>query len=539
MPLPYESARAFHDKLDARRANFLTEWQDVVDLILPHAGNTNRLESPGERRGYRRYSSVAVQACKDFSSLMAATVTNAAQRWFLWELKNSQLREVKGIRDWFDEANKRGREVLNDSNFYQLIQVAYKDFGGMGTSTMWLQEKSPRPDGSFGGVFFTLPSAREYCVQEGPEGVIDTVTRMWRMDASSAVRRFQEEPGAVSIHRDWMEKAQNKDGQQGLAKVPVLHTCMPNGELWESTYYDAEHQQVLANAFYREQPFACARFDLTSEDEGWGRGAGMELLPDVRSLNEQKRLELRGLEKDIDPPLIAHSESVLGRADAGAGKMIWLKAGAQPPSYLLSGTRFDISKFKTDEAKEIIYAAFYLSEVRMLTSARPGNMSEQEYLSRTQQALERIGPMYFRLTHEFLDILLMRLFSILMRRGEFPPLPAEMQDLARRGYDLSLQVGYTGPIARAQRMVEHRNTSEFLGFGVQLAQGTGQLDAIDWIDTDEAMQQAHELLGAPSKVLRGKREVEEIRERRAQEQQAAALAAQMADTLGGGVGSAG
>ena len=80
----------------------------------------------------------------------------------------------------------------------------------------------------------------------------------------------------------------------------------------------------------------------------------------------------------------------------------------------------------------------------------------------------------------------------------------------------NLEVEYVGPLARSQRMEEAVAVERLYQLAMQLAQADPSI--MDILNHDEAVRSRAELLGVPKSVLRGRDEVDELRETRMQEQ---------------------
>jgi hypothetical protein len=126
-----------------------------------------------------------------------------------------------------------------------------------------------------------------------------------------------------------------------------------------------------------------------------------------------------------------------------------------------------------------------------------------------------LGPTLGRFQSEFLNPLIERVFGIMYRAGALMPEP----DIIKGS---KIDVEYLGPLARSQRMEEAVSIERLY----QLAMNVAQVDPaiMDNINHDEAIRLRGNLLGVPKTVLRGKDEVEEMRNARAEQQQMAAMA---------------
>ena len=98
----------------------------------------------------------------------------------------------------------------------------------------------------------------------------------------------------------------------------------------------------------------------------------------------------------------------------------------------------------------------------------------------------------------------------MLRAGVLLPPPEEIGDS-------TIDVEYVGPLARSQRMEEAVAVERLY----QLAMNVAQADPgiMDLIDHDEAIRIRATLLGVPKTILRGRDEVDEMRQMRAQQQQ--------------------
>jgi hypothetical protein len=87
------------------------------------------------------------------------------------------------------------------------------------------------------------------------------------------------------------------------------------------------------------------------------------------------------------------------------------------------------------------------------------------------------------------------------------------------------RIRYQSPLARAQQLDDVTAIERVLMMAGAMAQ-VGKTDALDLIDSDEALRIAGDGLGAPSKVLRDERAVAALREARREQQDAQAQQAQ-------------
>ena len=137
-------------------------------------------------------------------------------------------------------------------------------------------------------------------------------------------------------------------------------------------------------------------------------------------------------------------------------------------------------------------------------------MTATEVQVRYELMQRLLGPTLGRFQSEFLNPLIERVFGIMNRAEAFLPTPDILEGQL-------IDIEYVGPLARSQRMEEAVAVERLY----QLAMQIGQLDPaiMDIVNHDEAIRARAQLLGVPKSILRGREEVDELREQRAMQQQ--------------------
>mgnify|MGYP003651131531 CR=1 FL=1 len=154
-----------------------------------------------------------------------------------------------------------------------------------------------------------------------------------------------------------------------------------------------------------------------------------------------------------------------------------------------------------------IRQAYYSDQLQLQEGPQ---MTATEVQVRYELMQRLLGPTLGRFQSEFLNPLIERVFGIMNRAEAFLPTPEVLEGQL-------IDIDYVGPLARSQRMEEAVAVERLY----QLAMQIGQADPgiMDIINHDEAIRARAELLGVPKSILRGREEVDEIREQRAMQQQ--------------------
>ncbi len=143
-------------------------------------------------------------------------------------------------------------------------------------------------------------------------------------------------------------------------------------------------------------------------------------------------------------------------------------------------------------------------------------MKVEEIARLYEEELTQLGPVVDRNQNEKYSVIIDRVFGIMLRSGQFLPVPEELKGA-------SLKIEFISAMARAQRMVGVENIERGLSFAGNLVGVFPEV--VDRIDADEMMSEYYDMLSIPPKGVRSDQEVEALRASRAQQQQAQAAAA--------------
>ena len=169
----------------------------------------------------------------------------------------------------------------------------------------------------------------------------------------------------------------------------------------------------------------------------------------------------------------------------------------------------------TRAIQERVNSAFYADLFLMLSMSDRRQITAREIEERHEEKLLMLGPVLERLNDELLDPLIDRTFAAMLRGGQIPPPPRELE-----GVDLKVE--YVSILAQAQKMVALGAIDRLAMFAGTVAQITQQpVDKVDW---DQAIDEYGQALGVSPRVIVPDDKVAEARGARAQQQQAQQVA---------------
>lgn len=121
-----------------------------------------------------------------------------------------------------------------------------------------------------------------------------------------------------------------------------------------------------------------------------------------------------------------------------------------------------------------------------------------------------LGPVLERLNDEFLDPLIDRSFSIMVKKNLLPPPPDVMQGMP-------LRIEYISVMAQAQKAIGLGSLERFVGFVANMAQA--KPEALDKLNVDQAIDSYAIMSGVSPTVVVPDEDVQAMRQQRVQQQQ--------------------
>jgi head-to-tail connecting protein len=498
---------------------YAVEWQEIADYVMPRKNSIIVQRIPGSKRTQRLFDSTALEARDKMASAIQGGLTSSYVRWLFLQTDDEELNDDQQTAIWLDRVATLMLGDFNRSNFPGESGELYNDAVTFASAAMFFEEIPTRRPGQFEGFRFRTLQPGRYAWSEGPDGKVDTLFSELLMSRAAIKRKWP----------DVAEEALQLAGKEKDQLLSVIHAVMPADETgdagWKSIYVLTQGLWKLAEGAFDEFPFMCLRWSKAS-GETYGRGPTHEALPDIRSLNKLREMELRALPKIIDPPLTVVGGDMLGPARLTPGGVTTLRTSRENIGPLLAGMDLRQSGMAAQDLIGRIQGIYHLSDIQLREGPQ---MTATEVSARREQMLMLLGPvLYGRMQFEFLDPVVKRAFNIRRRANALPPLPPAMR-LALQKKKIQLRVHYDGPVARSQRAGDIDSVNRLNQIVTAIAPLAQ--DALDTIDFDEMIRVSGRKLGVPPSILRDRQATDQVRAVKqkqaadqAQAQQAAAAA---------------
>ena len=420
-----------NEKLKSARSNFANRWDDAATWILPRKGGILSQKSPGSDQASDLFDSTAEKAALVYAAGLLSSLTPAGEQWMRLEVATPNASDA--VKDFLTRASEAIQERLLASNFYLSLHEAFIDSGVFCTVCIFTGESEKT------GVSFTNIPVGTFCVSENNEGMVDTLFREWKWNARQAVQEWGKEKLGEQVMRafnsgDWERE------------FTFIHAVEPRFEFEKGVQIDAkkrpiasyyvcvEDKNVIEEGGYYEMPYAVLR-TLRSNNELYGRGPGLQCMPEVKLVNRMEKGLLVATEKMVDPPWLMPEDSSYQPDNRPNGVTYWDSTNAaNKPEQLQLTNRIDLGENKTEQKRDCIREAFFVDMFQMLTNLqeRQREKTAFEVSEMLQEKLVLFSPIFARTVQELLNPLIERVFAILIRSGAFPNIPPELGEYQYR-----------------------------------------------------------------------------------------------------------
>lgn len=513
--------------INERDQGWLSHWQDLGRFYLPRR---NQFMGTRRNRGSSRNDSILNEtgtlAARTFGSGMHAGVTSPSRPWFRLGFGDPKIRDIPAVRTWLHEVEQRMRMIYQRSNLYNVLPIIYQELSVFGVSPLGVMEDErdtiriyPYPVGSYA---LASSSRRE----------VDTMYREFELTTKQIV----EEYGLNNVSQN-IQMAYKRGHME--VKHSVIHVIEPNNDRdrrftdnvnmpVRSCHFEkaSNEEKFLRVSGFEESPLMAPRYEVVGEDVYATSCPGMIALGSNRGLQKSERWKLEGIEKMVKPPLQAPMSLKNQYSSLLPGDITYVDAtsptGGVRPIFDVNPRILELQQ-DMDQVEDRINRAFFVDLFLMLANSDRRQITAREVEERHEEKLLMLGPVLQNIHTELLDPLIDRTFAIMIRRGEVPEPPKEIEGMEMR-------VEYISILAQAQQAVGVGSVERAFSFVGNLAGVNPEI--LDKLDFDQGVDEYGEMIGLPPNIVRPDEAVAAIRAQRAQAQQAEAMAqnAQTANT---------
>jgi hypothetical protein len=503
---------------ESDRKNWEALWQDVAELVLPRRDFTVQ-RSRGTERQNRIFDSTAQKSCGLLAAGLQQFLVNPQTKWF--QLRVPGADEDREVKQWLADTRDKMLQVFNDpdANFFPSTHEAFLDVTAFGTMSMFIDDR----DGNIRFMSRPLPEAY---IQENERGKVDTYFRKYKLTNRQAAGRFGSEAvrQSKSLSRELDRMELHKEHEYVQAVLPndtfdaTKHKLNSN-KPWASIHFlnEADKPKMQFSGF-DTFPFVVSRWSKVT-GETYGRSPAMEVLPDIRMLQEMSKTVIKSAQKVVDPPLAVPDDGFLHPVRMMPGGLNYIRTGQDPSQSfapITSGGRVDIGQDMIEARQQVVAEAFFVNAlVGILQRGSSSPLKATEVAARQQQSLRALSPVVSRFQNEFLGPLIDRVFALMLKNNMLPDPPASIQ-----GSDLNVE--FVSQAATAAQQTDADKVLAWLQQVIPMINVDPQ--AASNIDVDRAIRLLAELNNVPPEVLTDPETVQQARQQATQSEQQQQLA---------------
>jgi hypothetical protein len=494
------------------RGTWEGHWQEIAERVLPAYSSTfqrNSYRTEGDKRTELIFDSTASVALKRFGAILDSLLTPRNSTWHRILASEPQLNKDRTVKMWFEEVNRLlfKYRYAPKANFASQNQQNYLSLGAFGTGCMFTDQLRGEA-----GLRYRAVGLGEIYFCENHQGLVDTAYRRFELTSRQAEQQWGDKvPESI---RNKTDKSQ---------KFWFIHCVKPRedydpqrldarGMPWASYYVSEEGKVLLAEEGFTTFPYAISRYEQ-APGEVYGRAPAMDVLPAIKTLNEEKKTMLKQGHRTVDPILLVHDDGIISNFSMKPGALNAGGVSAEGRALVqtLPVGNLAAGKEMMDDERAIINDAFLVTLFQILVDTP--QMTATEVMERTREKGILLAPTIGRQQSEYLGPLIEREIDLLVRQGLVPPMPPLLLEAAGE-----YRVEYDSPLSRAQRAEEvagiMRTVETTLGI-VNVTQDPAPLDHFNW---DTIVPEIAEIQAVPTRWMRAAEEVQQLRQGRAQQQ---------------------
>lgn len=517
------------------RYSWWVHWRELADYYLPRRYKwlitPNQMARGSPINQHILDSTATLAAYKCAAGMMSGTA-NPTKQWFRLKVGTFDSTQTSPVSLWLAECERILMLIFQESNYYTSVATALLDLVVFGTCLRIIYEDRENV------INCVNPCLGEFYLDNDPNNQCNRQAREFTYTIDQVVREFGLENCSPAVQRLYRE-----GGTSLTRELVVAHIIEPNTDgrkygipgrfAWREVYWEwggsaspqggsSYSPGILRKRGFFEQPFMAGRWDLVSNDP-YGRGPGMDGLPDTKQLQLEVRRKAQAIDKMVNPPMVADVSLKNQPASLLPGGVTYVSGfSANGKPGFASAYQFEpkVREMMEDlnEVRERLRRVFYNDVFQVISQYQTrSNITAFEIDARRAEGFLALGPVFTRLQTEFFGKDIARTFGIANRAGLIPPPPAEIQGQA-------ITVKYMSMLEIAQSAATAAGIERIFALIGQM----GAIDpaAMDNVDIDYGIDKMSHLLNNDPKLIRSPDQLAEIRANRQRQQMQAERAAQ-------------
>ena len=513
------------ESLKTERTSWISHWREISENILPRNGRFIDGDSNNGRKKHNKiYDNTPIRALKILSAGLMGGLTSPSRPWFKLAMHDDEMNQYHEVKEWLSKVESMMLSVFQRSNIYGSLHSMYEELAAFGTAACIIL-----PD--YEDVIRCYPlTIGEYAVATNWRGEIDTIYREFEKTVSETVEEFGIENVSEAARGKY--ETGNYD-----AKIKIIHAIEPRRDRdstrkdsknmpFKSVYIEvgAEEGKILRESGFLRFPAVCPRWDI-NDNNVYGNSPAMTALGDIKQLQFNQTSKLKGIDYQVNPPIIAPTDMKIQSAGFLPGGILYHDSNGTGDTVRSAfDVRIDLNHLLEDiaDVRQRVQSAFY-ADLFLMVSQQSQNMTATEVAERHEEKMLMLGPVLERLQNELIDPLIEITFDAMVRAGILPPPPDAIADQ-------DINVVLVSILAQAQRAIGVNSIDRFVGALASVAQVKPEV--LDNFNGDKWAEIYADSLGIDPRILMNPEEVAAIRQQRMEQQAQAQQLQQMEQGAG-------
>jgi len=457
-------------------------WTEVERYCVPYLAKQT-LESP-----YKIYDDTAFRSIKILASGLYSYLTSPASQWFKLDTVDDVSSKEKKLSELTDVLFLKFRE----SNFYQVLDVFYKNLINYGVSLLYEEIDD------YGNLRFKVIHPRSFVFSRDAWGNLTEVIVSLSMPVAEVVNVF----GLKNVSEQVAKKFEENPNEH-ITILFGVYRDYKGEKPYKSVWVEKETEKTLKEGFYDSMPFFLAQWE-TPSDKIYGTSPSIDALPSIILANRITKTFWVNNEKLANPPLDVPHDGYVGDIDISPGAINY-RMTSDPNNRILpiiTSGDINITIESIQTVRQQIEEKYY---VDLFILSKDTTMTATEVIQRTQEKLLLLGSVIGRMMHDVLRPLIGRSINLLISAGL---VDTDIEDI---------KIDFLSPLAQSQKSTEYNAMLMVLNTAIQVAQFNPQsLDIINW---DNFLRKVGDVYNVDARIFNDDDTVEQIRQQQAQLQQ--------------------
>lgn len=496
------------------------QWEEIAQLIWPSMVNTFSREGynfPGIKKSERQVDATGMVANQKFAAICDSMITPFSSKWHNLESDNPDIQKNRGVRLWFEKANKAlfTLRYAASANFRSQNHQIFKYVGAFGNGPLFIDRLYDMHNRPAMGVRYSALPLGEVYIRVNHQGQVDAFVRAYRMTARQTVQKWGEE-----MLPDELRPPYEKNSE---TLYDFFHCVYPNTDYdasfvmgvnskpFISHYVACAGRRIMQEGGYNTFPMAYARFP-SEPGNVHGFGPAASVLPALKTLNAQKSTSLKVGHRAADPVFITADDGVSDfNWTPGAQNRGMMSADGKPLVGVIPPGNFELSEEMMKPEQSLIGDVFLTKLFEQLYDPR---MTATQVIELINQKGIFLAPTVGGMSSDYLDPMIERELDLAASLGLLDPMPPLLRE-AKGEY----KIVYTSPLFKAARAGEASGFLRTVESALQVAGQMADPSLLDTFSFDRALPDIARIQDVPESWMASDDEIAAKRKQRADQQQ--------------------